>query len=104
MLRGVCFGLLLAGLAWGLLGIGIAYTHAVNGWDEATYLLSGLALRGYGTPYAAHRAPVTHLLAALFADVPWLINPMLLLGLVTLLTVWGARAGAGRWLPSRGSS
>ena len=91
--RGVGLGLPLAGLAWGFLSIGIAYTHAVNGWDEGAYLLSGLALRGYATPYAAHRAPVTHVLAAMFADVPWLINPVLLLGLVTLLTIWGAR----RW-------
>jgi hypothetical protein len=89
--RGPCLGLLLAGLAWGVLCIGIAHMHTVNRWDEGAYLLSGLALRGYGTPYAAHRAPVTHLLAAVFAEVPWLINPVLLLGLVTLLTVWGRK-------------
>jgi hypothetical protein len=91
--RGVRLGLLLTGLLWVLICIGIAYTHTVNAWDEGAYLLSGLALRGYSTPYAGHRPPVTHLFAAMFADIPWLINPVLLIGLVTLLTFWGAK----RW-------
>jgi hypothetical protein len=88
-------GLVLTLLAWGFLSIAIALAHAANQWDEGAYLLSGLALRGYHTPYAAHRAPVPHVLAAIFADVPWLINPTLLLGLVALLTFWSSK----RWGP-----
>jgi uncharacterized membrane protein YedE/YeeE len=58
----------------GLYWIGVAAipaaTFAPNGWDESAYLLSGLSTRGYPTPYAAHRPPVTALICALFADVP----------------------------------
>jgi len=88
MVRSVSLGLLLAWLACGLLIVGLALVHAVDRYDESAYLLSGLALRGYSTPYAAHRAPITHVLAAVFADVSWLLNPTLLLGLAILLTIW----------------
>lgn len=44
-------------VAWSGLAVLVALAFAPDGWDEGAYLLSGLALRGFSTPYAAHRAP-----------------------------------------------
>jgi hypothetical protein len=84
------------GLAWAIwLSIAVASVAAFfpGGWDECCYLLSGLAIRGYGTPYMADRPPVTHFLAAIFADAPQLLNAVLLLALGAIFTAWGTR----RW-------
>jgi hypothetical protein len=56
----------------------IAYTHHIEGWDEGAYFLSGMALRGYDVPYAAHRAPVTGFLCAAFIGWDRFLNPVLL--------------------------
>jgi hypothetical protein len=74
-----------AWLVW--MGV-IAFAQQVDGWDESAYFLSGLALRGYQVPYALHRAPITGMLCALFAEWPRWINPTLLLILVTSLYWW----------------
>lgn len=77
--------------AWTLL---IAASHKVDAWDEGAHVLSGLALRGYPVPYAAHRPPVASWLAALFADIDFLVNPALL-GLLLLLVYRWSRTIAG---------
>jgi hypothetical protein len=84
------FGLIVA-LLWLAMAVIPAATFAPNGWDEGTYLLSGLAIRGYPTPYAPHRPPVTGLLCALFAGSPRWINPLLVLLLSGVVASW-ARA------------
>ncbi len=78
---------------WGCVAIATVVAYGCTTWDEADYLLSGMALRGMGTPYIAGRAPVAGLVAAVFADVPMLANAVLLLGLIALLSVWSIR----RW-------
>ncbi|HET6326117.1 MAG TPA: hypothetical protein VFG04_15675 [Planctomycetaceae bacterium] len=85
--------LLLPCLGWALAAVTIFATHSNNGWDECAYILSGQALRGYPTPYAAHRPPATHFLCALFADSPALINPFLIAALVWIIARWGSQ----RW-------
>jgi len=61
------------------------------GWDEADYLCSGLALRGFSTPFASYRPPFTHLLCAMAGNAPYLINPLLLLVLLAALAWWAKR-------------
>jgi hypothetical protein len=80
-------------LAWLLVALATIVTFRARGWDESCYLLSGLALRGQSTPYMADRPPVTHFLAALFADAPQFLNAFLVAALVGLLSIWGIR----RW-------
>ena len=75
-------------LAWTGL---IAYTHHVEGWDEGAYVLSGMALRGYQVPYAAHRAPVTGFLCAAFMGWDRFLNPVLLSLLLLVVYLWGRR-------------
>jgi hypothetical protein len=84
----VPLALLLPCLGWALVAAAIFVNHSNNGWDECAYILSGQALRGYPTPYAAHRPPVTHFLCALFADAPALINPLLVGALVWIVSRW----------------
>ncbi len=85
---GVPVVLLIPCLGWVLVAAMIFMNHSNNGWDECAYILSGQALRGYPTPYAAHRPPVTHFLCALFADAPALINPFLIAVLVGIIARW----------------
>ena len=66
----------------------IAYVHKVQGWDEGSYILSGLALRGYHVPYASWRAPVTGFLCAAFVGGEHIINPLLLGVLLITLYFW----------------
>jgi hypothetical protein len=66
-------------------------TFAPNGWDECAYLLSGLALRGEPVPYADHRAPLAGLLCAVFAGMPALMNPALLVLLFGTVAYWARR-------------
>ncbi len=84
----VPLALLLPWLGWALVAVTVFVNHSNNGWDECAYILSGQALRGYPTPYAAHRPPVTHFLCALFADAPALINPLLIVALVWIVARW----------------
>lgn len=83
----------IVGGAWLFLLAASALTYTSSGWDECAYLLSGLALRGEPTPYAAGRAPVTHFIAAAFAEAPRFAAPVLGLVLVLLLGAWSVR----RW-------
>ncbi|HEV7998371.1 MAG TPA: hypothetical protein VGP63_00740 [Planctomycetaceae bacterium] len=89
----VPLALLLPCLGWALVAAAIFVNHSNSGWDECAYILSGQALRGYPTPYAAHRPPLTHFLCALFADAPALINPLLIAALVWIIARWGSQ----RW-------
>ena len=66
----------------------IAYVHKVQGWDEGSYILSGLALRGYHVPYASWRAPVTGFLCAAFVGGERVLNPLLLTLLLFTLYFW----------------
>jgi hypothetical protein len=69
----------------------IAYTHHIDGWDEGAYLLSGMALRGYEVPYAAHRPPVTGFLCAAFIGWDRFLNPVLLSVLLIVVYLWVRR-------------
>jgi hypothetical protein len=86
----------LVALQWLAIAAIPAVTFAPNGWDEGSYLLSGLAIRGYKTPYAAHRPPVTGLLCALFADAPRWINLLLVLVLIAVVGWWARRLWSWR--------
>lgn len=75
-------------LLW-LIWIGsIAVVHRVQQWDEAAYILSGMAIWGDAVPYASHRAPVTGVLCAIFAGGDRLLNPVLLGVLLLVLFRW----------------
>lgn len=69
----------------------IAYAHRVEGWDEGSYVLSGMALRGYHVPYASPRAPVTGLLCAAFIGWERFLNPALLGLLLIAVYLWVRR-------------
>ena len=85
--------LLVSWAAWAaFLGV-ITVTYSSDKWDECAYLLSAMALRGYPTPYAAHRAPLTGIISAAFIDCPALLNPVLIGGILAILSLWGAK----RW-------
>jgi hypothetical protein len=57
-------------------------------------VLSGLALRGWDVPYAAQRAPLTHLLCALFVPYERFLSPALLSVLLAATYLWiSTRAG-----------
>ena len=86
--RTVLAALALLWMSWITL---IAYTHYVEGWDEGAYVLSGMALRGMHVPYAAHRAPITGLLCAVFTGWDRFLNPVLLGTLLVAVLFWVRR-------------
>jgi hypothetical protein len=85
-------------VAWLLVIGGAVGVFTVDGWDGGAYLSSGLALRGFPTEYAAHRAPVSGVVAALFVDRPSLYVVVMTSFLIVLMAVWGVR----RWGASGG--
>lgn len=78
-------------LPWCMWCAFIARAHHVEGWDEGSYVLSGLALRGYHVPYASHRAPVTGFICAAFVGWERFLNPVLLAALLVVLYLWTRR-------------
>ncbi|MGA3204215.1 MAG: hypothetical protein ABSF12_17125 [Bryobacteraceae bacterium] len=78
-------------ISWGVWTALIAYTHHIDAWDEGAYVLSGMALRGYDVPYAAHRPPVTGFICAAFVGWDRLLNPVLLSVLLIVVYLWVRR-------------
>jgi hypothetical protein len=78
----------LVALPWCLWIALIVYMFRVEDWDEGSYVLSGMALRGYHVPYASPRAPVTGFLCAAFIGWERFLNPLLLGGLLIAVYFW----------------
>ena len=91
--RKLSVGLAAVLVVWSGLAAATVLAYATDNWDDSDYCLSGLALRGYPTDYAAGRPPVAHLVAALFADAPQCASAALLGLLILLLGAWGV----ARW-------
>jgi hypothetical protein len=85
------FALAAVTISWSVWTGLIAYTHHIKNWDEGAYLLSGMALRGYDVPYAAHRAPVIGIICAAFVGWDRFLNPVLLSALLIVMYVWVRR-------------
>ena len=78
----------LVALPWCLWIVLTAYMFRVEDWDEGSYVLSGMALRGYHVPYASPRAPITGLLCAAFVGWERFLDPLLLGVLLIAVYFW----------------